>query len=191
MAATPTKTTGLLWTDLEAFPDDGNRYEVIDGVLYVTGAPVLRHQRVARETAGALWLYSRQAGGEVYWAPIADVYAPDVYAPDTMVQPDILYVGPDRTAILTETLLDGAPTLIVEVSSPSTRRRDLGGKLDLYAREGVPEYWFADLTRDVLVVHRDPGGGRYRTVLTLRPGDTVAPPAIPGFRIDVAAVLVP
>lgn len=185
MAVTPTQTTGLTWADLESFPDDGNRYEVIDGVLYVTGAPTTRHQRVVRETAVALTLYSREVGGQVYWAPVGLVFAAD-----TGVQPDILYVGPDRLAIQGEKVLDGAPTLVVEVSSSSTRRRDLGVKLALYAREGVPEYWFADLRSDELVVHAGLADGDYREVRRLTAGDTLASSQLPGFSAPVAALLV-
>ncbi|MYE15344.1 MAG: Uma2 family endonuclease [Gemmatimonadetes bacterium] len=132
-------------------PDDGNRYEFIGGRLYMTPAPVIRHQRVSRRLQSALMQVLRDGGhGEVFYAPVL------VEFPGTgdRVQPDILFVSNERRRIIGEKQVTGAPDLIVEILSPSTAHRDRGVKLDLYARCGVREYWIVDPTEDVVDVWR-------------------------------------
>ncbi len=121
--------------DLEQTPDDGHRYELVDGTLLVSPAPSLRHQRVV----GALHLLLSAACPE----PLLVVLAPFAVglADDTEVQPDLL-VAP-RTQF-TERDLPGAPLLAVEVLSPSTRRIDLLLKRDRLQAAGVPSYWLVD-----------------------------------------------
>jgi Uma2 family endonuclease len=121
--------------DLETMPDDGRRYELIDGSLVVTPAPALRHQRMV----GALHLLLHQAclpGLEVLLAPF-DV----ALSLDTVVQPDLLVA---RTADLTERDLPVAPRLAIEVLSPSTRHVDIGLKRARYETAGCPSYWVVD-----------------------------------------------
>lgn len=121
--------------ELEALPDDGRRYELIDGSLVVTPAPALRHQRMV----GKLHLLLSQAcpaGLEVLLAPF-DV----ALAVDTVVQPDLLVA---RTSDLTERELPTAPLLALEVLSPSTRHVDRGLKRARYETAGCPSYWVVD-----------------------------------------------
>jgi Uma2 family endonuclease len=133
--------------DLVALPDDGNRYEVVDGELFVTPAPSWDHQRIV----GALhWqLRGYLAGttiGEAILSPA------DVRLGDSQVEPD-LFVFPfidGRRARSPETAV--RPLLVVEVLSPSTARRDRVLKRRLYQRAGVPEYWIVDL--DARLVER-------------------------------------
>ncbi|MEI2778585.1 MAG: Uma2 family endonuclease [Tetrasphaera sp.] len=125
----------LTRTDLEAVPDDGHRYELIDGVLLVTPVPLLRHQR-ASFRLGLVLSQALTAGLEILAAPF-DV----VLADDTVLQPDLLVV---RQADLTERNLPGAPLLAVEILSPSTRRIDLLLKRSRYESAGTPSYWVID-----------------------------------------------
>jgi Uma2 family endonuclease len=177
--------TGLVYEDLESFPDDGLRRELIDGELYVSASPIRRHQRVVVRIAAALLAYADEHGGEVLPAP-ADVY----FARDTVVEPDVVFVGPERVGQLAdERYVDIAPDLLVEVSSPSTRRLDLVKKRALYEREGVAEYWFVDLEAEVIDVYRPDEHGRYGAPATLDEDAVLTCLAAPGLQVPVADVL--
>ena len=158
------------WEDVLRMPDDGNRYEFIGGRLYVTPAPVTRHQRVLARLWSALFRILVDSGlGEVLSAPLL------VEFPGTgdRVQPDLLFVSHERRAIIGEKQVTGAPDLVVEILSPSTAHRDRGIKLDLYARHGVREYWIADPVEDVVDVWRfanEPGHERFSGELPVRLG---------------------
>lgn len=139
-----------VWTvaDLAELPNDGNRYEVIDGELHVTPAPTSNHQRAIGRLHLILAPYVDQQGlGEVLFAPI------DVTFSDRRgVQPDLLvvpFVNGKRIRVSRE--LKDFP-LVVEVLSPSTARWDRVAKRRLYREERVPEYWIVDL--DARVIER-------------------------------------
>ena len=130
----------LTYADYVALPDDGRRYEILDGALAVTPAPGRRHQRAV----GALF---RVLDGHVRGHELGEVYVSpfDVILDDTsIVQPDIVYVAATRLGIVAERGVEGAPSLAVEVTSPSTRQHDRNTKLGLYARHGVPHVWIVD-----------------------------------------------
>jgi len=130
----------LTYSDYAALPDDGRRYELHQGELSVTPAPGVRHQRVIIPLGSRLYEHVRARGlGEVLVAP-TDCILSNV----TVVQPDILYVATDRQTIISERGIEGAPTLAVEVLSPSTARLDRDRKMKLYAEYGVPYYWIVD-----------------------------------------------
>ncbi len=151
-------------------PDDGNRYEFIGGRLYMTPAPVTRHQRVLRRLWSALVRILMDSGrGEVFSTPLL------VEFPGTgdRVQPDLLFVSNERRSIIGEKQVLGAPDLVVEILSPSTAHRDRGIKLDLYARHGVRQYWIVDPDEDVVDVWRfadEPGHERFSGEFPVRPG---------------------
>jgi len=157
-----TQQTPKTWEDVLRMPDDGNRYEFIGGRLYVTAAPVIRHQRISKRLQAALVRVLEDPGhGEVFYAPCL------VEFPGTgdRVQPDLLFVSDERREIIGEKQVLGAPDLVVEILSPSTAHRDRGIKLDLYARSGVRQYWIVDPVEDVVDVWRfedEPGPGHER-----------------------------
>lgn len=129
--------TGKEWTvdDLDLLPDDGLQYELLDGLLLVTPAPVLMHQRVT----GNLYLLLRAAcpaGFEVFFAPVD-------WRPDrrTSLQPDLLVIRSDDAGVKNVT---GPLVLAVEVLSPSTRRKDQVLKRSKYEDSGVQSYWIVD-----------------------------------------------
>jgi Uma2 family endonuclease len=136
------------WTAdmVRALPDDGKRYEVIDGELFVTPAPTLRHQHAAFELATLLKPYvATHAIGMVVLSP-ADVLT----AEHVMVQPDVFVarlVEGRRPASWNDV---GIPLLAIEILSPSTARADRQVKRRLYQRERVPEYWIIDLDARLL-----------------------------------------
>ncbi len=156
------------WEDVLRMPDDGNRYEFIGGRLYMTPAPFTRHQRVlARLWSALLRILVDSGRGEVLSAPLL------VQFPGTedRVQPDLLFVSGERRAIIGEKQILGTPDLVVEILSPSTAHRDRGIKLDLYARNGVRQYWIVDPVEDVVDVWRfggEPGHRRFSGELPVR-----------------------
>jgi len=125
----------LTRADLELMPDDGHKYELLDGVLVVSPAPRTRHQ----EVVGGLYVLLREnrpADLKVLFSPV-DV----VLAEDTVLQPDLLVAPREQ---FTDRDLPGAPLLAVEVLSPSTRRFDLLLKRDRFQSAGVRSYWLVD-----------------------------------------------
>ncbi|WP_374457316.1 Uma2 family endonuclease [Nocardioides sp.] len=122
--------------DLAAIPDDGHRYELIDGTLIVTPAPSWRHQRAVVRLVRMLLDAAPSEGLEVLAAPF-DVRLAD----DTVLQPDVLVC---RVGDLTQRNLPAAPLLAVEVLSPSTRLVDLNLKRARYEAAGCQSYWVVD-----------------------------------------------
>src|SRR3972149_4558938 len=130
----------LTYSDYAALPDDGRRCELHRGELSVTPAPGTRHQEAIVHLIGLLHEHVRSRGlGNVFVAP-TDCILSNV----TVVQPDVFYIAADRLTISSERGIEGAPTLVVEVLSPSTARLDRGRKTQLYAEHGVPYYWIVD-----------------------------------------------
>src|SRR5206468_7159327 len=121
----------------------------IDGELIVTPAPSTRHQDILMRLAGELYQYAKEHSGKVFPAPT------DVFFSDTdVVEPDVLFVSPENLARVEEKFVRSAPDVVVEVSSPSTRRLELHRKRELYERYAVPEYWYVDLESDRVEVYR-------------------------------------
>lgn len=177
---------GLTYDDLAALPqDDGLRRELIDGELYVSPSPVVGHQRVSGAIFVALHRHATVHGGLALQAPM-DV----VFAPSTVVQPDVLYLAvSSAAAVADDDVIHVVPDLVVEVSSPSTRRLDLIKKRRLYERQGVPEYWFVDLEAEVVDVHRLDTTGHFGDVETFGGDDTLSCLAAPGFELSVTEAL--
>jgi len=130
----------LTYADYVTMPDDGRRYEILDGELAVTPSPGRRHQTIVGEIFSLLNGHVKAYSlGQVFVSPF------DVILDDTsIVQPDIVYVATSRLGIVAERGVEGAPSLVIEVISPSTRQRDRNAKLQLYARHGVPHVWIID-----------------------------------------------
>ena len=173
-----TKPTALRWTyrDYLALPDDGRRYELIDGELLLNPSPVPRHQRVSFRLAVLLDAHLRESKlGVLYPAP-SDVVLSD----DTVVQPDILVFLSEHRSRTTEKAHFGPPDLAVEVLSPSTAQRDRIRKLELYGRHGVSEYWIVDPeTRAIEIFALD--AGRLRKASTHDSGEIRSVAVLPGF----------
>jgi Uma2 family endonuclease len=130
----------LTYKDYEVLPADGRRYELHEGELSVTPAPSPQHQRIIRNLNEVLWHHVKSRGlGEVFFAPIDCILGET-----TVVQPDLVYLDTGRLSIVSSRGLEGAPTLVVEILSPTTTLIDRSTKRQLYARYGVPYYWIAD-----------------------------------------------
>ena len=135
-----TKTAAWTADELERLPDDGNRYEVVDGELFVTPAPALVHQAVQMAFVSRLITYDPDKRiGWLFCAP-ADVH----FDQHNQTQPDILIIP--RTAGPRPRTWRSAPRplLVVEILSPTTAWRDFGAKRDLYRRKRIPTYWIVD-----------------------------------------------
>ncbi|MFQ3663813.1 MAG: Uma2 family endonuclease [Chloroflexaceae bacterium] len=133
---------GGRWTvaDYERLPDDGQRYELINGDLRMAPAPTPDHQATSLRLAHYLFTCIETAGhGRVFTAPI-DVEL----GPTTVVQPDLIVILRGGAATITAQRIVGPPDLVVEVVSPGTASYDRREKRDLYAAAGVREYWIAD-----------------------------------------------
>ncbi len=175
--------TRYTYADLQRFPEDNLRREIIDGELIVTAAPATRHQRVVMTLAGELYQYVKEHGGMVLPAPT------DVYFSDTnVVEPDVLFVGPEHRQRVEKNFVRSAPDVVVEVSSPSTRRLELLRKRELYEQFGVPEYWYVDLDADRVEVY-ELAEGRYSVPRLLSRGAVLESPQVPGFRLGVDELL--
>lgn len=131
----------ITWQDVRQLPDDGNRYEAIEGELYVTPAPSLRHQAISLRLTLALHELLVESGHGSLWIAPVGVEFP---ATGEGVQPDLVFVSDGRSGILAEDWMRGAPDLAVEILSPTTAHRDRGMKRKLYERQGVAEYWIVD-----------------------------------------------
>jgi len=171
--ATQLKRSGLTYQDYLDLPDDGQRYEIIEGELYVSPAPNIKHQRVSARLTYVLTAHSvRDRLGEVFTAPI-DVK----FADPSTVQPDILYISRERQGIITEQNIQGAPDLVIEIISPSSTRMDQEIKRDLYAKYGVRYYWLAHPQDQWLRAYELGADGQYELIAEGQ-GDMVfsAPP---------------
>jgi Uma2 family endonuclease len=175
----------LTYDDFVLFPDDGKRHELIDGEHYVTPSPNMKHQAVSGNLHGLIWNYLKQhAVGKVYPAPL-DV----VFSHFDVVEPDLLYVSEARREVLTATNVQGAPDLVVEIGSPSTRRRDEKLKHQLYERFNVTEYWVVDPDVDVVRVYRLQDGKYLRAQeLSLDHGDVLTTPLLPGLELPLSEI---
>lgn len=154
----PAATESRSWTpaDVWALPDDGNRYECIDGVLLVTPAAVRAHQRLIEQ------LFLRMAP-QVHSLALGEMHclAADIQLPpENLVQPDLFVIPPAQDGRLVREWRDVTALLLaIEVLSPSTARYDRGLKRRYYQRAGVAEYWVVDL--DARLVERwRPGDDR-------------------------------
>ena len=176
----------LTYDDFLLFPDDGKRHELIDGEHYVTPSPNVKHQRVQINLVRALLSYlDAHPVGEIFCAPL-DV----VLSQHDVVEPDMFYLSHERAAeVLTPQHARGAPELVIEIASTSTRKRDETIKRQLYERDGVSEYWVIDPELDSIRVYRREGDRFGRAVeLTSERGDLLTTPLLPGLEIELARI---
>ena len=176
----------LTYDYLLRLPEDRMRHELIDGVHYVTPPPNLNHQGISGNLylLIASWL-EVQPTGRIYYAPV-DV----VFSVFDVVEPDLLYASNGRMAeIATTKHLRGAPNLVIEIGSPSTRKRDETIKKGLYEQRGVDEYWIVDPRVDVVRVLRREGREFGRVVeLSRGAGDVLTTPLLPGLDLPLSRV---
>ena len=185
--STPPRSVKLTYDDFVQFPDDGMRHELIDGEHFVTPSPNPRHQRIL----GSLYLeignhLKAHPIGEVFFAPL-DVVISNI----DVVEPDLLYMSRERAAqVLVPEHVQGAPELVVEIASKSTRKRDETIKRALYEHAGVSEYWVVDPEIDVVRVYRNSAEGYSRPIELRRDSaDTLTTALLPGLTIPLDVIV--
>ena len=173
----------LTYRDYEALPADGRRYELHEGELSVTPAPGTRHQRVI----GAMFFSLRAHVeayrlGEVFLSPV-DCILSDT----TVVQPDLVYLDPMRAHLVSERGIEGPPTLVVEILSPSTTTIDRSRKRRLYADHGIPYYWIVDPEARTIEAYRFEGD-RYHMIARVSGAGPVSLPPFPDLAFAPASL---
>ncbi len=180
----------LHWTirDLDAMPDDGGwkRYEIINGELFVTRAPHIRHQGVGGNIHVELEIWSRQSQlGKSFQTPGV------IFTPTDAVIPDVVWISRESLAngIDEAGHLTVAPELMVEVLSPGNlnEQRDKEVKLKLYSLHGVQEYWIVNWQLKTLEIYRR-DEAKLQLVATLLDGDILTSPLLPGFSSPIAQI---
>ncbi len=170
----------LTYPELRVMPDDGKRYELIDGEVFVAPAPSEKHQRVL----GRLYLsmgnhVERQKLGRVYFAPF-DV----VFTEKTALEPDLIFVSAARVGIIGPEYIIGAPDLVVEILSPHRPAFDRVTKFKQYAQYGVGEYWMIDPVADTVEMY-SLRGKTYELKDTYGGDETLKSPLLPGWELPV------
>jgi Uma2 family endonuclease len=167
------------FSDMEKWPEDGRRYELYDGEVYVVPSPIPLHQIVSARLYLALQEYTHTHGGVVLYAPL-DI----VLTEFDVVQPDLLLFTRDRQHLVSPRIVTRfAPDLCVEILSPSTERNDRGRKMKLLAVHGVREYWLVDPESVTIEVYRLAGSG-FELVDTVGNADRVRSPLLPELSLS-------
>jgi Uma2 family endonuclease len=175
-----TRGVRFLASDIWDAPDNGKKYEVIDGDLYMSPPPVWQHQfQLNRLNKRVMNWVDDHDLGFVVTAPTGVVLDDE-----NGLEPDLLFISRGRSHIIGERGVFGAPDLVVEVLSPSTESRDRGLKLHRYAAAGVPHYWILD-TDGPRIEERVLGDDGYRLFGIFGPGEVFLPTLFPGLEIPL------
>lgn len=172
----------LTYEDYQHFPNDGNRYEILEGEVFVTPAPKTKHQLISGNLFVLLESYVRAKKlGRVFFAPV-DV----VLSRTSVVQPDLLYLSNDRMHLLTEKNVQGGPDLIVEILSEHTENHDRTVKMQLYQRNGVKAYWLIDPDSETLEVYELDDNRQFVHQATYQKDESFQPGIFPDFALTLS-----
>lgn len=173
--------------------DDSNRWELIDGVPFdMSPAPMRRHQEILIRLSSRIEMFLNGKPCKAYFAPF-DVRLPDFSKEEddqilTVVQPDLVVVCDEKK--LDDRGCRGAPDLVVEILSPSTSRKDISVKFDLYERHGVREYWIIHPTEESLMVFTLSEEGKYGRPQGYGRGDFATSSVLTGFEMSLEEIFV-
>jgi Uma2 family endonuclease len=174
----------LTYEDYVLIPRDRKRHEIIDGKHYATTVPWVGHQDIVTRLVVRLGSYvEAHPIGELLTAPV-DV----ILSPHDIVKPDLLFISNERSSIIGEKNIQGAPDLTIEIHSGSSRRIDRGAKKRAYERWGVLEYWMLDPKRKEAEVWERSAKGLLRQRALLSVEDVLATPLLPGLEIPLAEI---
>ena len=163
--------------------EDENRYELIDGELYMAPGPSWEHQSNSHNLTMLLSNFVSAGNmGVIRYSPL-DVYLSD----EDVFQPDIVFISNDRLGIIRPDGLHGAPDLVIEILSPGTERRDLTIKREQYEKFDVSEYWLANPVAKTISVLRFRDGA-FEHIGVFTEGMTLETPLLPGLQVDLSAV---
>lgn len=174
---------GVIFTyeDYAQFPDDGKRYEIIEGELFMVPSPMTKHQLVSQAIEAKLerFFLKKHPMAVYLHAPV------DVILSDTnVVQPDICVILNEHRSIITEKNIAGAPDFLIEILSPSNRAMDVRKKRALYEKYGVKEYWIVD--PDIETIQKSVlKKGRFVDAGTFERGDKITSHTLPRFQIQL------
>lgn len=179
----PSENLKFTYEDYLVIPDDGKRYEIIEGELFMTPAPILKHQDILREFSNRIDSFVKKNNlGIVFFAP-CDV----IFSKTNIVQPDILFISKKNRAILAEKNIQGAPDLLVEIISPSTEERDVVFKKKLYSKFGVKEYWIVYPNEDKVEVFSLQNNG-YQLHGNYEKKEVLISPLLKGLEINLSEI---
>ena len=175
------------YEDYKSLPEsETKRYELLGGELALVPSPPVYHQRVLGNLMFVLYRFAKEWNlGEVYHAPL-DVVLGEGDEREG-VQPDIFFVSKERSQIIAEEEIRGAPDLVVEIISPGTAERDRGYKKTLYARRRVKEYWIVDPKEKAVEVYTL-GKKGFELVKAYKAGEVLMSPFLEGLEIDLNEV---
>ncbi|HKY19658.1 MAG TPA: Uma2 family endonuclease, partial [Vicinamibacterales bacterium] len=150
MAPMEVQRRRVSYDDLAQMPEDGRRYELYDGEVFVVPSPILRHQVVAMRLWRIFDDYASKTGGLAVASPI-DI----VFSDHDVVQPDIVFLTAESLrAVSLDAPIRRSPDLAVEVLSLSTASNDRGRKMRMFQRYGVPEYWVVDPVGETIEIYK-------------------------------------
>jgi len=177
------QTKKYTYQDYLDLPEDGKRYEVINGELIMVAAPSTFHQSVLINLVNDLKNFlNREKVGKVFCAPI------DVKLSDrNVVQPDIIFVSQNNSNIITENNVEGTPDLIIEILSPGTAYHDLIEKKEIYERFDVKEYWIVDPKKQRIEIYQNINQ-RFELNQRIELEGTVESLVIKGFKISLESI---
>jgi len=171
------------YDDYLTLPNDGKRYEIIEGELYMTASPFYAHQRASHELDYLLTDFVKEHNlGEVLTAPF-DV----VLSMTDITEPDILFISKERLHIITKKNIIAAPDLVVEIISESTEKVDKVQKKALYEKYGVKEYWIVD-PEQKSIERFNLKEGRFTQGTFVRSGETFESQLLKGFSFPVKKI---
>ncbi len=166
------------YSDYSALPE-GSPYQLIDGELILTPAPVPEHQRIGLNIKIALATFlTKKDLGQIFDAPI-DVY----FGENETYQPDIIYISKERRHIIGEKKIEGAPDVVVEILSPSTAYYDLKHKKRIYESSGVREYWIVDPDEKTFETFENIAG-KFQLIREVSREGKIQSKILPGFEFD-------
>lgn len=171
----------VAYADLERMPEDGRRYELYDGEVFVVPSPLPRHQVAAHNIGDLFRSYGQSHGGIVLISPI-DI----IFSEFDVVQPDVVFFTRARAHLVQPDVpIRDAPDIAVEVLSPSTAATDRGKKMQMFARYRVPEYWLVDPRAKTVEIYTL-ADGTYFLGQVASAGDVAHSPALPdlSFAVD-------
>lgn len=179
----PAGKISLTYDDYCALPNDGRRYEILEGEFSVTPAPLTWHQEVLRNLVRVLDRYlETHPIGKLLFAPV-DV----ILSRTTVVQPDLVFVRTANYHLVTARAIEGPPDLVVEVLSPSTAETDRVTKAQIYVRSGVLYYWLVDPDGESLQAYERTGEG-YQLTVQASSGETFQHPLFPKLSIPLGSI---
>jgi Uma2 family endonuclease len=179
----PNRLEVFTYEDYKNLPDNGKRYEIINGELYMVPAPTLGHQDTIGEFYFTIKSFLQTNPlGKIYLAP-TDI----VFSEIDVLQPDLIFVSKGKFDILTRENIQGAPDLVIEVLSPGTEKRDRTIKLKAYSKFGVKEYWMANDERETAEIWRRKGK-KLDYHATLDRTQTLITPLLPRLEISLERI---